>query len=548
VGVLRVRPARLLWPLVPGLAALAWSRRFVMDDAFISFRYAKHLAAGQGLVWNPGERVEGYTNFLWTLLMALPHRLRLDPVVFAQVAGVAFYALTLLLAWRLARRILGDEGWSLAAVLLLGTSASFLAFATGGLETMAQACLLAGLALLTLRLGEGGRPPARACLGWSALAAAAMLTRPDSLLPAAVLGAWLAARPPRAGGGAAGAAPGGEGADVAAFRLHGPSAAALAAPVLTVAAAWVAWKLAYYGDALPGSAVVREPSALSLLRGLHYVGLYLAVSGLGIVGLLFLRAWRRAARPAGAGALALACLLWSAYLALAGGDFMEFRLFVPLLPAAHVLAAWTLRETARRPWLRALMAAALLAASPAQMLGYRGVRGVESVAQLAGHLDDGGGAWIAAGRALGERFRGAEPPLRIAVLPAGAVAYFADLPAVDMLGVNDREIARGGRRAGSRAGHRRLADPDALGARGVHLVVGKPLVRPAGSPPPGSETWIGFGLLAGDLTELPAGARFVDIPLAGGRILTALALAPHPALAKLPGAPVPRDGPDPGGV
>ena len=165
MGVLRVRPARLLWPLVPGLAALAWSRRFVMDDAFISFRYAKHLAAGQGLVWNPGERVEGYTNFLWTLLMALPHRLRLDPVVFAQVAGVAFYALTLLLAWRLARRILGDEGWSLAAVLLLGTSASFLAFATGGLETMAQACLLAGLALLTLRLGEGGRPPARACLG-----------------------------------------------------------------------------------------------------------------------------------------------------------------------------------------------------------------------------------------------------------------------------------------------------------------------------------------------------------------------------------------------
>ena len=52
--------------------ALAWQHRFLQDDAFISFRYARNLATGHGLVWNPGERVEGYTNFLWTLLMAAP--------------------------------------------------------------------------------------------------------------------------------------------------------------------------------------------------------------------------------------------------------------------------------------------------------------------------------------------------------------------------------------------------------------------------------------------------------------------------------------------
>jgi hypothetical protein len=43
------------------------------DDQMISMRYARHLAEGHGLVWNPGERVEGYTNFLWTLIMAVPH-------------------------------------------------------------------------------------------------------------------------------------------------------------------------------------------------------------------------------------------------------------------------------------------------------------------------------------------------------------------------------------------------------------------------------------------------------------------------------------------
>jgi len=48
----------------------AIQRFLVCDDAFISFRYARHLAEGQGLVWNPEERVEGYTNFLWVLVLA----------------------------------------------------------------------------------------------------------------------------------------------------------------------------------------------------------------------------------------------------------------------------------------------------------------------------------------------------------------------------------------------------------------------------------------------------------------------------------------------
>src|SRR5688572_25266220 len=53
------------------LGAHAWAYRFLTDDAFISFRYARNLARGAGLVFNPGEApVEGYTNFLWVLLLA----------------------------------------------------------------------------------------------------------------------------------------------------------------------------------------------------------------------------------------------------------------------------------------------------------------------------------------------------------------------------------------------------------------------------------------------------------------------------------------------
>ena len=49
---------------------VAAQRAWLCDDAFISLRYAGNLARGDGLVYNVGERVEGFTNLLWTLLLA----------------------------------------------------------------------------------------------------------------------------------------------------------------------------------------------------------------------------------------------------------------------------------------------------------------------------------------------------------------------------------------------------------------------------------------------------------------------------------------------
>ncbi len=63
----------LPWLVLLGwLAVVAW---FLCDDAFISFRYVRNLLEGHGLVFNPGEYVEGYTNFLWMLELAAIWRL-----------------------------------------------------------------------------------------------------------------------------------------------------------------------------------------------------------------------------------------------------------------------------------------------------------------------------------------------------------------------------------------------------------------------------------------------------------------------------------------
>ena len=63
---------------------------FTVDDAFISFRYAENVTQGHGLTFNPGERVEGYTNFLWVLILAFFHVLGADTVVTAKILGAAF--------------------------------------------------------------------------------------------------------------------------------------------------------------------------------------------------------------------------------------------------------------------------------------------------------------------------------------------------------------------------------------------------------------------------------------------------------------------------
>ena len=73
-------PRLLLWlpvVLIGHSTTIAGERYWWLgDDAMISMRYARHLADGLGLVWNPsGERVEGYTNFLWTIYIALVHLL-----------------------------------------------------------------------------------------------------------------------------------------------------------------------------------------------------------------------------------------------------------------------------------------------------------------------------------------------------------------------------------------------------------------------------------------------------------------------------------------
>jgi arabinofuranosyltransferase len=123
----------------------------LFDDAMISMRYASNLANGHGLVWNPGERpVEGFTDPIWTLYMALPHLLPIAPskrCLFVQMTAALFLLVNLYFVKRIAED-LSDRSVpvSLAAV---GLTAFFFPINNWSLQGMEVGLLTLVISIAT---------------------------------------------------------------------------------------------------------------------------------------------------------------------------------------------------------------------------------------------------------------------------------------------------------------------------------------------------------------------------------------------------------------
>ena len=113
-----------------------------IDDAFISFRYAKNWAMGYGLRYNvgPQQPEEGYSNFLWVVVCAFVEYLELDITFWAPMLGFACGSLLLYLVFRTLRRDFAMElGVAFSITLGLGLFPPYALWSTGGMATMAFA-------------------------------------------------------------------------------------------------------------------------------------------------------------------------------------------------------------------------------------------------------------------------------------------------------------------------------------------------------------------------------------------------------------------------
>ncbi|HSB97658.1 MAG TPA: hypothetical protein VLC91_14465 [Spongiibacteraceae bacterium] len=287
----------------------SWRPLEQMDDAYISFQYARNLVAGHGLVFNIGERVEGFTNLLWTLLIALGMKVGFGaPEVCRVLSFVASASLLVATGIYSALFLPHSRRWLAGfAPLLLLASNAFACWTASGLETA-----LFGLFIL-LALHALLRERIFLVVCWCVLAT---LTRPEGALYAAViLGLdWLLKN----------------------YRLPNKSARAVfinTYPIfvyLAFVAGYTLWRLWYYGDPLPNTFYAKA-GGIPLYRGLLYVYNFV-IDGPGwlaipaLIAALKLPAYR----------LPFICILITVLYSIAvGGDaFRAGRFLLPILPIA----------------------------------------------------------------------------------------------------------------------------------------------------------------------------------------------------------------------
>ena len=457
-----------MWLVVALAIAHIVRLAFVCDDAFISFRYAGHFASGHGIVFNLGERVEGYTNFLWVVVCAALYRIGVAPEHGAWwVSGAC--AIATLLAGMFALRRRGGSAWWFG--LLLATNASFAAWATGGLET-ALFTLLVFAAFLsvasTIESPHTGAGFDRR-LGASAwLLLLATLTRPEGLLVGGLTGVFLFAR-------------------VVARRLTLSELLRWAALWLIPFAVYFVWRLAYFGHVLPNSFAVKTGGAQLLPAGMVYLSTLVNRLGLWL-WLLPAVVLALARKPPdvrlGGALLALVWLVpYLVYVAVVGGDFMDLgRFVVPMLPVAAWLVAPAFDASARVFGERVPRAVAVLVplsvlAACVAMNAAAGRdtlrpwhRQVDSIGLLRQYRKD----WTEVARLIRQI---ATPTDSIAITAAGIIPYYTGLYTIDQLGLCAADLSGYVSRARAKMpGHGLIASGPLIDRLHPQFILGHPVV------------------------------------------------------------------------
>ncbi|GAB4322021.1 MAG: hypothetical protein Kow0074_13260 [Candidatus Zixiibacteriota bacterium] len=292
------------------LIAVAWflyqanELSFTQDDAYISYRYAQNALDGHGLVFNEGERVEGYTNFFWVILLVLGGLIGFgfDEVSKTLGIGAALALIVLTGFWIRStwRRLNWGDGLLPAAgsMLLLAANGSVIYWAVSGLETLWFTLFV------TLAVWAWIR---RSWLAVPALAVAS-LTRPEGVF---IWGLLVLAE--------------------LAIGEGWKRAAALAGSAVLLLAPFAVFKIVYYGSLFPNPFYAKTGFSWEyVLSGLDYTWVYLfqfagygAVVVLVIVGAVLLPGrWR---------IVPLIWLAYATYVTLIGGDVLKVhRFYVPI--------------------------------------------------------------------------------------------------------------------------------------------------------------------------------------------------------------------------
>lgn len=453
--------------LLAGLA-LVWWHLSLFDDAYISLRYARNLLEGRGLIWNEGERVEGYTNFLWTMLIAAGAFVtRLELPLIALLASLVAYVALVLVVYRLERALAGDGMWPLGTALV-AIQESVVVAGSSGLETGFATALVCAGALCLIR---AQRPRDYAASGLCLILAT--LARPDHAIFYAAAGAVVL---------------GVHAQQLRRRELEWQKALvavlAFAAP-FTLYVAHAAWRFSYYGALLPNTYYAKSADLTYFSQGAIYAATFYLASHfwLLILPLLGWLAWpaRSAATARFKPFVALGLAVYNFYVLKVGGDFMFGRFYVVVVPLVLVSLAQAARELRQAEAVRArqlgLALTALVGASAcgvsvlprhtvqwgiADEHTYYRVVGLHPIAIE--HTN------YRVAKLL-EQWRAAGLELRVGTSAIGMIGYYSGDEIIDLVGLTDATVAHQTIKKRGRPGHEKRAAPSYVATRNPHLML-----------------------------------------------------------------------------
>ncbi|MEA3297091.1 MAG: hypothetical protein U9R56_04435, partial [candidate division Zixibacteria bacterium] len=311
-----------LLPVIPALAvysALAHKFNFIQDDAFISYRYVANYLNGHGLVYNIGERIEGFTNFGWVICTIFWGVLGVEYINVSRITGLLFGAGIIVLTYMMARLLFNDRNrwFALLPTGLVGINLSLAYWSPAGLETAA----FAFLAMLSLYL---------------------YLKRNWLLIFSILMAVWV--RP--------------EGALLVGLLLIIEAVTERRLPKFSFMCAaisfimslpFVVFKLVYYGSVFPNPFFAKTGIHFDQIQnGMEYAGRFLSDYGFYGVGflipLIFYRKLSREMRV-----VWLFSILYTIYVILVGGDVLKVhRFFIPILGPAAILLTVSIQLIVRK--------------------------------------------------------------------------------------------------------------------------------------------------------------------------------------------------------
>lgn len=396
--------------------------RWIPDDSFISFKYANNLAAGHGLVFNAGERVEGFSNLLWTLVLAGAARTGIDTVRAAWLLSLVCALASVWLSFGLFDAALRASDarrrvW-LTAAFGLASIASFpmIFYATSGLETHAELMLL--LLGVTLHLKAVATRSAGLFVPSTAAFLGVALIRPEGVCFLALNAGFVLSRR-------------------RIVRARVLTAAVVVSFVLYFLV--ILLKAGYYHSFVPNTYLAKPGMSFSYLtpfqRGFFYLVRFFLVSGLFLLLPFCIFALFKSRARYTVAFLSAVVVVQLAFILFVGGDVLRFdRFSVPFLPFLLALALMGAAEIPRtRP------AALAVLVSVGALVFLNGERIHRALNKQCYH------DWMHAGshRQIGYLLADLLPQRSsVVVNEVGAISYYSGLKLIDMIGLTEAAVGR----------------------------------------------------------------------------------------------------------